>query len=124
MLFKTLSKPDRQQTQLAYRIKYWPYDRLSDAAKELISYKRHIYMRKDDIEHCLTDGMQKMLVNHREYTIVWAYNNIPTEQEWQAKSDGYLVKTEIRFSPAIPELAVIILNFELPSSLSINADGE
>jgi hypothetical protein len=121
MLYKLLNKPDRQQTQLAYRIKYWPHAMLSPAAKELISFHKNIYMRKQDIDYALDETMEHLTINHRNYKIVWAYNNVPTEQEWQAKSPSYLVKTELRFSPAIPELAVVILSFELPINLELQA---
>lgn len=116
MLFKTLLKPDRQQTQLAYKVKFFPFNELSDAAKELVAWKKTVYMRKSDIEDRLDETKTKLTYNCKDYVIVWAYNNIPTEQEWEGKTDRFNIRVELRASPAIPEFAVAILNFELASS--------
>ena len=115
MLFKTLFKPDRQQTQLAYRVKYWPYHELSDAARKLISYKKTCYLSKDMIESNCDEAKTTLFWKERSYKIVWAFNNPPTEQEWRNKTDRFHIRAEFRSSPAIPEFAVVILNFELIS---------
>lgn len=117
-LFKILSKPDRQQTQLAYRVKYFPFSTLSSAAKELIVWGKTIYMRKADILDRLDENKITLTYNCKSYVIVWAYNNIPTQIEWEGKSDKFLIRVELRASPAIPEFAIAILNFELASSNS------
>lgn len=128
-LFKQLRAPDRQATQLAYRVKYWPYQELSTSARELLRGQKRIYLRKHQIESAVNDD--KTLVRYpnsdagRLYRVVWAYNNMPTEQEWGSRSDDALILCEFRTSPAIPEYAVCILSFELPSSrLAAHRQGE
>jgi len=62
--------------------------------------------------------MTMMWRNGQEYEIVWSYNNIPTEIEWNGKTPRYLVRTEFRHSTVLPK-PVVILSFNLPSSLSL-----
>ena len=113
-LFKILETPDRQQTQLAYKVKYFPQSQLTPGALDLICWKKSAYMHKHTILAACTDDLNFLTITGRVYTIVWAYNCVPTEQEWNGKSDSFLIKVELRCSPAIPEYAVAILNFELP----------
>lgn len=112
-LFKLLALPDRKQTQLAYRVKFWPLAELNEVAKELICWKKMIYMRKREILAACSPSLETITIKERPYKIVWAYNNIPTEQEWNGKTDEFLIRVELRCSPAIEEFAVAILNFEL-----------
>jgi hypothetical protein len=103
---------DRQHTQLAYRVKYWPFNKLSEAAKELISWKSHKLIKKIDIElHC-SETKEALYYRGRLYKILWAYNNVPTENEWNRHEDQELIYCEFRTSPAIPELAVVVLSFQ------------
>lgn len=113
-LFKILETPDRQQTQLAYKVKYFPQSQLTPGALDLICWKKSAYMHKHTILAACTDDLNFLTIKGRVYKIVWAYNCVPTEQEWNGKSDSFLIKVELRCSPAIPEYAVAILNFELP----------
>lgn len=117
MLFKAMTKPDRQQTQLAYRVKYWPFKELSDAAKQLICFRKSVFFTKNSIETACDEAKITMLYKGREWKIVWAFNNPPTEEEWKRKTDNFNIRAEFRCSAAIPEFAVVILNFELPSDL-------
>ena len=112
-LFKFLSIPDRKQTQLAYRIKYWPKAELSDNAKELVCWSKTVYMRKRQILAACSCELEMLEYKGRNFKIVWAYNNIPTELEWNGKTDEFLIRVELRCSPAIDDFAVAILNFEL-----------
>jgi hypothetical protein len=115
MLFKKLLNPDRQQTQLAYRVKYWPYAELSDAARKLISYKRTCVFHRAVIESKCDETMQSLLHGGREWKILWAFNNPPTEKEWKGKTDTFNIRAEFRVSPAIPEHAVVVLSWGLAS---------
>lgn len=124
-LFKQLPQADRQATQLAYRVKYWPFQELSSAGRDLLVSQRKIYMRKDDILECIDTNKTTMHRHGRDYQIVWAYNNMPTEEEWNKRSDDTLIACEFRSSPAIKGWAVVILSFELPSSrLIAHRQGE
>ncbi len=124
-LFKQLPKQDRQATQLAYCVKYWPYEDLSIAGRDLLVWQRKLYLRKSDILECLDTDKTTMHKHGRDYQIVWAYNNMPTETEWNKRGDDALITCEFRSSPAIKGWAVAILSFELPSSrLVAHSQGE
>jgi hypothetical protein len=101
---------DRQRTQLAYRIKYWPTSALSDAAKNLVVWHKPLLLTKQDILDRCNEDKTKFLHGFKEYAIVWAWNNIPTEQEWNKIPAQRNLLIELRLSPAIPEMAVAILS--------------
>ena len=124
-LFNALAVPNRHKTQLAYRIKYWPKHELSDAAKELLCSSRKVYMSKAMIEEHCSEDKTRVAYKGRDYYIVWAYNNMPTEQEWNKVANKRLIAVELRSSPAIDKFSVAILSFELPSErLAAHANGE
>jgi hypothetical protein len=124
-LFKPMLTPDRNQTQLAYRIKFWPKSELSAAAKDLLRYSKKLYMSKCVIEELCSEDKTKLVYNAREWNLVWAYNNMPTEEEWNKVRSGLLLCVELRMSPAIDGGAVAILSFERPSErLAAHARGE
>jgi hypothetical protein len=115
---------DRQATQLAYKIKFFPWNELTDGAKELICWHKNIYKRKSDILAACNESLTELTRGDRSYKIVWAYNNMPTQQEWERKTDSFLIRTEFRCSPAIPEYAVVILSFELATSKPLSVKLE
>lgn len=119
-LYQSLAKPDRQKTMLAYRVKHWPLSELSQAARERIISNRVIYLPKRQILESCNDPLTELRWKAYDYTIAWAWNNIPTEQEWDKKSDSYLIRVELRWSPLIAGGNVALLSFELPSSLDLN----
>ena len=119
-LFQSLPDPDYQKTMLAYRVKHWPYSELSSAAKNKIISHRMKYIPKRDILAACNEERTHMFVGNRRYAIAWAWNNVPTEQEWDKKSDSYLIRVELRCSPLIKEAYVALLSFELPSSLNFD----
>jgi hypothetical protein len=113
-LFKQLISPNRKETQLAYRVKYWPFKELSPAAKELIAYNKKVFLKKGTILDQCNEDKTKLFRGGREYQIVWEYNNMPTRQEWEGKTDNYLISCEFRGSAAIEGYSVVILSFGLP----------
>ena len=124
-LFKHLTVPDRQQTQLAYRVKYWPYRALTPAAKELIPYHQFKVMTKRMVLAACSEDLTDLLLHKRVYKIVWAYNNQPTQQEWEESEERRQVNVELRCSAAIDSFAVAILSFGLPSErLTAHKNGE
>lgn len=119
-LFQSLSKPDHQKTMLAYRVRYWPARELSQVAVEkIVSYKR-IYVPKYKILAACNEDLTTLHHSGHHYPIAWAWNNIPTELEWDKKPDDYLIRVELRWSPLIPGGKVALLSFELPSTVDIN----
>lgn len=119
-LFQSLPDPDYQKTMLAYRVKHWPLSELSKAAKSKLISNKLRYMPKHEVLASCNEERTHMFVNSRRYAIAWAWNNIPTEQEWDKKSDSYLIRVELRCSPLIKEGYVALLSFELPSSLNFD----
>lgn len=126
-LFNKLPAPDSQQTMLAYRVRYWPYSELSNspAARSRIVSNRAEYVPKSKLLEFCNDDNTAIITSHKladgcsiavAWPIAWAWNNVPTELEWDKKSDSFLIRTEFRVSPLIPEGRVVILSFELPSS--------
>lgn len=114
-LFRPLPVPNRALTQLAYRIKFFPMLQLSAAAKDLIRSNRSFLLRKQEIFQRCNEDLNKLNYNGKEYSIVWVYNSMPTEQEWNGKTNSYLISVELRESAVIPERRVAILSFNLPS---------
>ena len=114
MLYNPIN--NRQSTQLAYKIKFFPWQELTGGAKKLVCWHKNICMRKSDILAACDESLNTMTRGTRDYKIVWAYNNMPTQQEWERKSAGFILRAEFRSSPAIPDFAVVILNFELATS--------
>jgi len=124
-LFKQMLVPDRQQTQLAYRVKYWPFRELSPAAKELIAYRKFSFMSKQMVVDRCSEDLTDFIVKGRSYKIVWAYNNQPTQQEWEATHDKRQINVELRCSAAIDSFAVAILSYGIPSErLTAHRQGE
>lgn len=119
-LFQSLPTPDHQRTMLAYRVKHWPNSELSSAARGKIISNKLRYMPKRDLLAACNEHKTHMMVGNRRYAIAWAWNNIPTELEWDKKSDSYLIRVELRCSPLIKEGYLALLSFELPSSLDLN----
>ena len=119
-LFQTLSKPDHQRTMLAYRVKYWPMAELSPAAKSKLVSAKLVYLPKHMILDACNEEQTHMFFRDRRYALAWAWNNIPTQLEWDKKSDNYLIRVELRVSPLIKEGYLALLSFELPSSLNFD----
>jgi hypothetical protein len=119
-LFQSLTKPDRKKTMLAYRVKYWPNSELSQVAKSHIVHNKATYFPKATITQLCNEDRTHLSIGSISYQIAWAWNNIPTELEWDKKSDSYLIRVERRISPLIEGGYLALLSFELPSSLDIN----
>jgi len=107
------SAADRTATQLAYKVRCFPWDLVPPAGKALVSWRRFRMTSKLQLLAMLSEDKTKLLHNNREYLIVWSFNNVPTETEWNKKSDNFLISLDFRFSPAIKELAVVVLDFGL-----------
>jgi hypothetical protein len=108
---------DRRRTMLAYKIKHWPWSRLSLSAKELIIANKTEYMLRDDIILFSNETHDVLFRRGVLYPIVWVYNNIPTESEWHRMDKT--IRIEFRASPAIEGGRVAILS-KLPRSVKDN----
>ena len=128
-LFQSLTKPDRKKTMLAYRVKYWPNSELSQVAKSKLVSNRVMYLPKWQILANCDDAKMHMWVAGTRYQIAWAWNNIPTEREWDKKSDNYLIRVERRISPLIEGGYLALLSFErgrlmLPELIQVCGEDE
>lgn len=110
MLFKPMAVPNRAETQLAYKLKYFPRFQLSAAAQRLIYKDESLCLTRATVLEHLNKELTHLLYCGKEYKIVWAHNNIPTEQEWEKLSPAQYVAVELRKSPAIPEKYVAIFS--------------
>lgn len=106
----------RQDTQFAYRIKYFPWAELSFAAKELIVWRQAFFLKKAQVQAKLSDDMTQLYHSGHVWQIVWAYNSIPTQQEWEGKSDTFHIHLDFRCSPAVSDFRYVVLDFRLASS--------
>lgn len=119
-LFQSLSKPDHQRTMLAYRVRHWPFSELSKPAVDKLVSNNLYYLPKHKVLAACNEELTALHFAGHFYPIAWAWNNIPTEIEWNKKSDNYLIRVELRWSPLIPGGKVALLSFELPSTLDTN----
>lgn len=112
MLYNNLASPDRSKTQLAQRIACFPWNSLSESARALI-HSHHIKTyTAGELELLETDEGAIRHGKH-EYEVRWAYNCVPTRQEWETHKDkGGLVTVEFRASPVITGYRVAILRFK------------
>jgi len=103
----TLFSPvnDRKKTQLAYEAMYAPWSDVTN--KDLVAWRKMFYLPKavflsyTNEERTAFDLGFYLDKTEQLFPIVWANNNIPTEQEWNRKSDRFLLKLDLRISPAI-----------------------
>ena len=110
MLFKPMAVPNRAETQLAYKLKYFPRFYLSVAAQKLIYREQTLHLTKATALEHINRELTHLFYRGIEYKIVWAHNNIPTEQEWEKLSADQNITVELRKSPAIPEKYVAIFS--------------
>ena len=114
MLYNNLTTPDRSKTQLAQRVACFPWNSLSESARALI-HSHHIKTFTAGEVELLTIGPEDETLRYgkHEYLVRWAYNCVPTRQEWEnhKRREG-LVTVEFRASPAIEGYRVAILRFK------------
>ena len=112
MLYNNLASPDRSKTQLAQRIACFPWNSLSESARALI-HSHHIKTYTAGELELLETNEGTIRHGKHEYEVRWAYNCVPTRQEWETHRDkGGLVTVEFRTSPVIPGYRVAILRFK------------
>ena len=116
MLYNDLASPDRSKTQLAQRIACFPWNSLSESARALI-HSHHIKTYTAGELELLETNEGTIRHGKHEYLVRWAYNCVPTRQEWETHKDkGGLVTVEFRASPVIPGYRVAILRFKHSTS--------
>lgn len=115
MLFKSVK--NRNETQLAYHSAYTAWNELTDGAKQLIVWRKKKVIHKQSIERFLNEDKTKLLVLNKsqnssaygtmqEFQITWLNNNIPTEEEWNKKSEGYHITVDLRITKTHGRIAL------------------
>lgn len=105
MLFKTIV--DRTQTQLAYHVAYTKWSELTTGAKELIVWRKKKVFHKARLESFISEDKTKLLVLNKaynssaygtlqEFKIHWERNSVPTQLEWERKSENYMIDVDLR----------------------------
>jgi len=103
---------DRTKTQLSYAAQFLLHD-LPEAARQLIVWRRKIMLRKGQLTQLLTEGKESLRYQLKPgtmpniYKINWEYNAIPTEQEWERKSNGYIITVDLRIVKDVGPVAVL-----------------
>lgn len=112
MLFQKLTDPDRTKTQLAYMANYFPWKDLTPGAEELIVWRQRLHMHKgilvnslDETKECLQYYTKPSRV--QEFKLCWQYNNVPTEIEWNKKSDTFILSVDLRILKTVGPIALL-----------------
>lgn len=111
-LFTTVEDP--AQTQLAYKLKFYPKQKLNEYESQLIRSNFWTKMTKAELLAVCTEDLTHIvgssgLVKGGQFQINWAYGNIPTQLEWDRKPDDAVIWIELRVS-AFGVHAIISLN--------------
>lgn len=110
MLFNKLPAPDRSRTQLAYMLNYYPAALLPPTtATNFIAWSKRTMMTKTKLLAMCNEELTTLRIpsSHLDFKIQWAFNNIPTELEWERKGGGYLIGVELRLSAVTGPIALL-----------------
>lgn len=112
MLFQKLNNPDRTKTQLAYMAQYFPWQDLNAGAEELIVWRRRLHMHKGILANSLDETKERLQYYTKptmvqEFKLCWQHNNIPTEIEWNCKSDMFILSVDLRIVKGIGAIALL-----------------
>ena len=94
---------DPSQTQLAYKLKFYPKQKLNDFESQLIRSNFWTKMTKAELLASCTEDLTHIvgssgMVKGGNFQINWAYGNIPTETEWKRKDPDATIWIEFRVS--------------------------
>ena len=110
MLFNKLPTPDRSRTQLAYMLYYYPVDQMpANTVDTFVAWRKRRMIPKYKLLDMCNEELTTLQLpgNATQFTIHWAFNNIPTQLEWERKGGGYLIDCELRISPVTGPIAVL-----------------
>lgn len=100
-LYQLLASPDRSKTQISYAANYFPHKELSEQSERLIAWHHNKMLYKGQILSMLDADMTHLRYaphnkDEQEWSIHWKYNSIPTQIEWERKTDSYIISCEFR----------------------------
>ena len=101
--------------QLYYRLQFYPSHMIGDFAKDLLDFETRItYRTKKQLLEGMNDDLTHWQANMRSKSrrVVWLLNNIPSEQDWDRKSDSFILSTVCRdFTYNGRQESLLILSF-------------
>lgn len=109
-LFNKLPAPDRSKTQLAYMLNYYPAAQLpANTVSSHIAWSKKLHIPKTTLLSMCNEELTTMRIktSSLDFKLQWAFNNVPTELEWQRKGGGYLITVELRISPITGPIALL-----------------
>ena len=131
MLFQKLSTPDRSKTQLWYAANYFPWatgSNLGNGAERLVCWRRLVMMYKFQVVNILNEEATHLLYSPKpegqdvqSWQIKWQYNAIPTEIEWEKKSQRYIISCDFRVLADGTKIVLLAFWLEFKMSLLTNS---
>ena len=104
------------QSQLDYKLTYWPRHMLGSVARSLIFEETGPrVLRKENFLAGCNETMTHFTNLDDEFKIVWLFNNVPSKDEWERKSPTYLLTVSTRKFRHADRKDVIILSFCSPT---------
>lgn len=101
--------------QLYYRLQFYPAHMLGDFAKDAVEFEtRIIYRTKEQLLAGMNSELTHWQANpvSKERRVVWLLNNIPSEQDWERKSESFILSTVCRdFTYNGRQESLLILSF-------------
>jgi len=99
-LHKPASQNSRQNSTVAYAIMYYPWSKLSPQTNRLVAWQKTIVFEKSELLDFLDEDCVKVTFpgDNSQFVIKWEYNNIPTEEQWNALEWDQLIRVQFRVS--------------------------
>lgn len=113
MLYKPMALSNSRETQLSYKLTYFPYRSLSAAARRYISHRKSMAFSKQEILEKMDETLSYLLHEGKQYKIGWGFNNIPTKREWDKLADSHEIYIELRIcNPTLcGNIAILFLSY-------------
>jgi len=89
---------------------------LAPSASGRITSERIIRLPKHTILENLDETHQFFFWEDLQYRVHWAYNAIPTQVEWDKKTDDFLIAITLRCFLLEQQFFTAIFDFDLPST--------
>lgn len=113
MLYKPMALSNSRETQLSYKLTYFPFRSLSTAARRYISHRKSMAFTKQELLGMMDEQLTHMLYEGKQYKIGWGFNNIPTKREWDKLKDTDELYVELRIcSPTLcGNVAILFISY-------------
>lgn len=103
MMFKP--KNNAGHSMLATKLEYWPYNKLTEAARSHVMFRHAHIITKAELLDLLDPTLTHLISRSGpivvKYKVVWAYGNAPTVTEWERISKHSRVIVELRTVPML-----------------------